>query len=79
MNDRNLPPKTIPKIRDSATHMFIIQSLKEKQHARSSTSQNKGLLQDDKTAKNQADFHIVLGFCLKTKYYGGAVSQCEKS
>jgi hypothetical protein len=52
MNDRNLPPKIFPKIRDSATHIFIIQSLKEKQ-VRNNTSQNKGLLQDDKTAKTK--------------------------
>jgi hypothetical protein len=61
------------KIRDSAKHIYIyiyiyiIQSLKEKQQERNSTSQNKGLLQDDKTAKNQAVFHIVLGFYLKKK------------
>jgi hypothetical protein len=56
-------------------HRHIIQSLKEKQEARNSTSQNKGLLQDDKTAKNQADFHRVLGFYSKTKYYGDTVTQ----
>jgi hypothetical protein len=75
LNDRNLPPKTIPKIRDSATYIHIIQSLEEKQQARDGTSQNKGLLYDDKTAKNQADLHIVLDSYLKTMYYGDAVTQ----
>jgi hypothetical protein len=28
-----------------------------------------------KLLKNQADFNIVLGFYLKTKYYGDAVTQ----
>jgi hypothetical protein len=30
MNDRNQPPKTIPKIRDSATHTYILFSHQKK-------------------------------------------------
>jgi hypothetical protein len=36
---------------------------------------NEGLLHDDKTAKGKAHFNTVLGFYLKAKYFGDAVTQ----